>query len=433
MKIVQKFGGSSLADSQAFKNVKKIVEEYKPLVVVPSAPGRRDKKDHKITDLLYMCHELGSLGLNFDEIFIPIIRRYLKIAEDLKLSIDVDGELNIIRKAIERGASKEFVASRGEYLNGLLLSEFLGYEFVDAKDCIAIEDEKWNKEETLRLVEENLIPKLPCVVPGFYGVGSKGEIKTFPRSGSDVSGAVISHAISSDLYQNWTDVSGFLVADPGIVHNPKPMRIVSYKELRELSYMGANVFHEDAIHPVKEKKIPIEIKNTNDPNAQGTRIVTEDIEGDSNPITGIAGKGDFAVISIEKDGLTKDFSSFRKMVSLFETNKVQIHHMPSGIDSVSIIVSKSDISGIENKIKEELSIYLNPDEINISTGLALISCVGRGMVSRKGISSKIFTTLANNNINIRMISQGAGELNIVVGVMEEDKDNAIRAIYDAFY
>lgn len=433
MKIVAKFGGSSLAGAEVFKKVKAIVQENKPVVVVPSAPGKSHSKDHKITDLLYMCHQLASHNLNFDEVFIHIETRYKTIVEDLALKISIDQVLTEVKTSIAGGGSRDYCASRGEYMNGLILAEYLGYNFVDSKDIIRIKNGHWDMEETKKLVDEKLANQLPAVVPGFYGSDSEGNIVTFSRGGSDITGSIVSNCLDADLYENWTDVSGFLVADPGIVKNPKPIHRVSYRELRELSYMGAMVLHEEAIFPVRLKQIPIHIRNTNHPEDEGTYIVPELGEKDKNLVTGIAGKKDFMTFTVEKTFLSEELGFFRRLASVFETNHISIAHIPSGMDNVSVIVAESAVAGKEKKIKEEISIYCEPDSIQTSYHMALIAVVGRKMISTKGVSAKIFTALARQGINVRMIIQGASELNIVIGVENEDFEEAIRSIYNAFY
>ncbi len=433
MKIVAKFGGSSLAGAEIFKTVKAIVEESKPIVVVPSAPGKSNPKDHKITDLLYMCHQLASHNLNFDEVFIHIEERYKAIVKGLDLNLPIEQVLAEVKNSIAGGGSRDYCASRGEYINGLILAEYLGYHFVDPKEIIRIKNGHWDMEETKRLVDEKLANQLPAVVPGFYGSDSEGNIVTFSRGGSDITGSILSNCLDADLYENWTDVSGFLVADPSVVENPKPIHRVSYRELRELSYMGAKVLHEEAIFPVRLKQIPIHICNTNHPEDEGTYIVPELGEKDKNLVTGIAGKKDFMTFTVEKTFLSEEPGFARRLASVFETNHITIAHIPSGVDNVSVIVSESDVAGKEKKVKEEISIFCKPDSIQTSYHMALIAVVGRKMISTKGVSAKIFTALARRGINVRMIIQGASELNIVIGVENEDFEKAIQSIYDAFF
>ncbi len=432
---VAKFGGSSLADAAQFRKVKQIVDADENIaVVVPSAPGKRHAKDHKVTDLLYMCHQLSSHGLNFDDVFDLIQNRFQGITKELELSLPIESILSEIKSRIRDGASRDYCASRGEYINGLILSNYLGLNFVDAAELIKFDFMGQLDEQRTRFsIAERLKDGQKAVVPGFYGSLDDGTIKTFSRGGSDVSGAIIADGIAAELYENWTDVSGFLVADPKIVGGAKPIRIVTYKELRELSYMGAPVLHEEAIFPVRRLGIPINIKNTNSPDDEGTLIVHDQWEEKNvGSITGIAGRKDFTVISVEKTLMTAEKGFFRKLVSVFETNDITIEHMPSSIDSVSVIVSDTDLNGKLKKVIEEIQIYCNPDNIISFPNMALIAVVGRGMISTKGISAKIFTALSMGGVNIRMISQGSSELNIIIGVENNDFEKAIEAIYKAF-
>ena len=432
---VVKFGGSSLADSNQFKKVKEIVtSDNRRKFVVPSAPGKRYKGDHKVTDLLYMCYQLASHGLNFDEVFNLIKDRYTEISKELDLDVDIEGFLKEIRYNISNGASRDYTASRGEYLNGILLANYLGFEFIDPKDLILFdEDGNFNASNTESNVSEKLENISNGVVPGFYGANGNGNIVTFSRGGSDITGSVIANGVRADLYENWTDVSGFLVADPNIVVDAEPMDIVTYRELRELSYMGAPVLHEEAIFPVKKHGIPINIRNTNEPLDKGTMIVDDESPVKSKGITGISGKKDFVVISVEKTMMTLEKDFFRKLISVFETNDIFIEHMPSSIDSISIVVQASQVSHKLKKIIEEIRIFCNPDNIVTYPDMALIAVVGRGMIRTKGISAKIFSALEKSSINTRMIVQGSSELNIIIGVENKDFDKAIASIYKAFY
>lgn len=434
-KKVAKFGGSSLADSQQFKKVYEIVKgDTDSTVIVPSAPGKRNGKDHKVTDLLYMCYQLSSHGLNFQEVYSLIENRYIQICNELELELPIEDVLKEVRDNIANGGSRDYCASRGEYINGLILAEYLQYPFIDAKEIIRFKDNgEFDEETTENLIYERLRGMDFAVVPGFYGGKSNGEIVTFSRGGSDVTGAIIAHAIQATLYENWTDVSGFLMADPKIVKDTIGIKLITYKELRELSYMGAPVLHEEAIFPVRKRGIPIRIKNTNRPDDEGTLIVHDQWEEkNKGTITGIAGRKDFSVISVEKTLMTSEKGFFRKLISVFETNDIGIEHMPSSIDSISVIVSDKDLNGKLSKITEEIKIYCNPDNIDSYRGMALIAVVGRGMINTKGISAKVFTALSNEGVNIRMISQGSSELNIIIGVENKDFEKAISAIYYAF-
>ena len=432
---VAKFGGSSLADGAQFKKVKSIVESDKSIgVVVPSAPGKRHGKDHKVTDLLYMCHQLASHGLNFDEVYTIIQDRFTGICSELETGIPIGEILSDIKTRIRDGASRDYCASRGEYINGLILADYLGIPFVDAAELIRFDTMgQLDENKTRSLIAEKLGGIEKAVVPGFYGSNEDGSIRTFSRGGSDVTGAIIADGVDAELYENWTDVSGFLMADPRVVKDPKPIKLVTYKELRELSYMGAPVLHEEAIFPVRRLGIPINIRNTNRPEDEGTLIVNDQwAERNEGSITGIAGKKDFTVISVEKTLMTAEQGFFRKLVSVFETNDITIEHMPSSIDSISVIVSDIGLNGKLKKVKDEIQIYCNPDNIVSYPSMALIAVVGRGMINTKGISARVFTALSDGGVNIRMISQGSSELNIIIGVENNDFEKAIEAIYRAF-
>jgi aspartate kinase len=433
--VVAKFGGSSLADSKQFTKVKDIVtSDKRRRYIVPSAPGKRSGDDHKITDLLYMCYQLASHGINFDEVYSIISKRYEDICSDLELDLDIKEILTDIKYKIQEGATRDYTASRGEYLNALILSEYLGFEFVDAKDLIVLDKgDKLDLEKTKKNVTSTLADIPYAVIPGFYGANEEGHIITFSRGGSDITGSIIASGVDAVLYENWTDVSGFYMADPRIVDNPRHIDTITYRELRELSYMGAPVLHEESIFPIKSAEIPINIKNTNRPEDPGTMIVSESAPiNHLETITGIAGKKDFTVISIEKTRMNEDKGFFRKLVSVLESNDVSIEHMPSSIDSISLIVSSSEINSKLDKVIEEIRIYCKPDSITTYPEMALIAVVGRGMINTKGTSAKIFTALANNGVNIRMITQGSSELNIIIGIKNKDFDKAISAIYEAY-
>ncbi|OZV14093.1 aspartate kinase [Tissierella sp. P1] len=432
--IVAKFGGSSLADSTQFIKVRDIVKsDIRRRYVIPSAPGKRNSKDHKITDLLYMCYQLASHGLNFDEVYAIIEKRYKDICDELNLSLQIDKTLNEIKDKIKNGASRDYSASRGEYLNAIILSNYLGFEFIDAAELILFDNKgNFDSETTEEKVKSRLSEVSYGVIPGFYGAKENGEIITFSRGGSDITGSIITSGIDGELYENWTDVSGFLMADPRIVKNPKPIKIITYKELRELSYMGAPVLHEEAIFPVKKAGIPINIKNTNSPEDPGTMIVNDHTPISSGNITGISGKKDFTVISIEKTLLNSETGILRKLISVFETNDISIEHVPTGIDSISVVVSNSELNSKMNKVIEEIRIYCNPDSISCYPNMALIAVVGRGMIKAKGVSAKVFSALGNSGVNVRMITQGSSELNIIIGIENDDFDKAMTAIYKVF-
>ncbi|MFR7994342.1 MAG: aspartate kinase [Clostridium sp.] len=431
--IVTKFGGSSLADSIHFKKVKNILESNpERKYIIPSAPGKSSFKDFKITDLLYLCHAHVKSGISLDDVFKLISERYKSIVDDLNLNLDLTSYLNIIKTDIENGASVDYTASRGEYLNGIILANYLNIDFIDAKDVI-----KFNKYGTLNIEETYvaLKDKLPnherAVIPGFYGSNEHGDIVTFSRGGSDITGALVAASINAKLYENWTDVSGFLMADPRIVNNPKKIKTITYGELRELSYMGASVLHEEAVFPVRTSGIPINIRNTNEPENEGTLIVSNEIKHE-NTITGIAGKQNFTVLSIEKSMMNSELGFCRKILTILEQNGVSFENMPSGIDTVSVVISDSNLKNKTEIIVEEIKRACNPDSVVVYPNMALIATVGTGMAYTKGVASKIFTALAESDINIRMIDQGSSEINVLVGIENDDFEKGINAIYKAF-
>lgn len=433
--IVAKFGGSSLADSEQFRKVKNIVlENEKRRYVVPSAPGKRFSKDYKITDLLYLCHAHAQNSISFDDVFKHIEERYTGLARELEIRIDIKKYLDEIKKKIEDGASADYTASRGEYLNGLILADYLGYEFVDAAEIIRFKNYgRIDFEATQKAVDEKMSAVERAVIPGFYGAMPDGTIKTFSRGGSDVTGAIVARCLGAELYENWTDVSGFLMADPNIVENAKPIEVVTYKELRELSYMGAKVLHEESIFPIRDVCIPINIKNTNRPQDKGTLIVDDDKPiSYSGTITGIAGKKGFTVIAVQKMLMNSEQGFCRKLLSILESNGVSFENMPSGIDSVSLVIEDTQLGDKLDNILEEIKRQCNPDSLEVYPNMALVATVGRGMDRTKGISSKLFRGLAEGDVNIRMINQGASEINITVGVENEDFEKALRGIYKAF-
>ena len=431
--IVTKFGGSSLADSIHFKKVKNILESNpERKYIIPSAPGKSSFKDFKITDLLYLCHAHVKSGISLDDVFKLISERYKSIVDDLNLNLDLTSYLNIIKTDIENGASVDYTASRGEYLNGIILANYLNIDFIDAKDVI-----KFNKygtlniEETYVTLKDKLSNHERAVIPGFYGSNEHGDIVTFSRGGSDITGALVAASINAKLYENWTDVSGFLMADPRIVNNPKKIKTITYGELRELSYMGASVLHEEAVFPVRTSGIPINIRNTNEPENEGTLIVSNEIKH-KNTITGIAGKQNFTVLSIEKSMMNSELGFCRKILTILEQNGVSFENMPSGIDTVSVVISDSNLKNKTEIIVEEIKRACNPDSVVVYPNMALIATVGTGMAYTKGVASKIFTALAESDINIRMIDQGSSEINVLVGIENDDFEKGINAIYKAF-
>lgn len=432
--IVTKFGGSSLADANQFIKVKEIIlSNENRKIVVPSAPGKRNPKDFKITDLLYLCHGHIESSIPLDDVFNLLSIRYKDIVSHLNLSLDIDYHLNKIKEDLENGASKDYAASRGEYLNGIILANYLDFEFIDAKDVIL-----FNKygcidtEATYTTLQKIFKDNTKIVIPGFYGSDPAGNIITFSRGGSDVTGALVAASIKADLYENWTDVSGFLMADPRIVRNPMQIKKITYRELRELSYMGASVLHEESVFPVRDAGIPINIKNTNNPSNPGTLIV-KDMEPDyNNPVKGIAGKKDFTVISIEKAMMNSELGFCRKVLSVLEQNNVSFENMPSGIDTVCVVISDAQLKNKTDILVDEIRRTCTPDSIVVHPNMALIATVGNGMSSNKGIAAKVFSSLSEANVNIRMIDQGSSEINILIGIENDDFEKGINAIYNAF-
>ncbi len=432
---VVKFGGSSLADAEQFKKVAAIIKSDEARrFVVASAPGKRYDEDIKVTDMLYSCYKLVKENKDIDEAFKLIEDRYNGIIKDLGLDFWLQPEFDRIKNAIVHHAGRDYIASRGEYLNSMILAKYLGYAFVDAEDGIfftengELDTEKTNEELTKILKEHT-----HAVVPGFYGVMPNGTIKTFSRGGSDITGSIVARAISADIYENWTDVSGMLMADPRCVKNPKVINTITYRELRELSYMGATVMHEDAIFPVREKGIPINIRNTNRPEDAGTMIVsTVDSNKVDTVITGIAGKKGFSVIAIEKDMMNSEIGFGRKVLEVLENHKICFEHLPSGIDTMSVVVNDNDFLPVKDTVIADIQKKTKPDNITIYNGIALVAVVGRGMAGSKGTASRLFKAIANSDINIRMIDQGSSELNIIVGVAEEDYVATLEAIYNEF-
>lgn len=432
---VVKFGGSSLADANQFKKVASIVKaDPDRRFVVASAPGKRFSEDTKITDMLYSCYEVAAKGGDFEGQFAAIESRYNSIIKDLGLNVSLDKEFVQIKNGFIGRAGRDYAASRGEYLNGKLLAAYLGFEFIDPAGYIFFnESGVFDLEKTTAVLSEKLAKTEYAVIPGFYGSMPNDTIKTFSRGGSDVTGSIVARAANASIYENWTDVSGFLICDPRIVENPEGITTITYRELRELSYMGAGVLHEDAIFPVRTAGIPINIKNTNAPEDAGTMIVAD--AGDTPckyTITGIAGKKGFSAINIEKDMMNSEMGFVRKVLEVLEDNKVNLEHIPSGIDTMSIIVNSASIQGKEDKIIKMIQEEVAPDHIDIEHNIALIAVVGRGMRKLRGTSGRIFSALAHAHVNVKMIDQGSSELNVIVGVAEEDFVTATKAVYDMF-
>ncbi len=434
MKKVVKFGGSSLANAEQFKKVGDIIRaDEGRRYVIPSAPGKRYSDDTKVTDMLYQCYGAAVKGKKFTELLDKIKERYNEIIEGLGLTISLDDEFITIRDNFAAKAGRDYAASRGEYLNGIIMANYLGYEFIDAAEVIFF-DESGNfaDAKTNEVLGARLAKAERAVIPGFYGAMPDGSVKTFSRGGSDVTGSIVAKAAKVDMYENWTDVSGFLIADPRIVNNPKAIEAITYTELRELSYMGATVLHEDAIFPVRKEGIPINIRNTNAPEDKGTLIVEGTCRHPKYTITGIAGKQGFASITIEKAMMNSEIGFCRKVLEVFEENNISIEHMPSGIDTMTVFVHQSEFEETEQKVIAGIHKAVQPDSIELESDLALIAVVGRGMRATRGTAGRIFSALAHANINVKMIDQGSSELNIVIGVRNHDFENAIRAIYDIF-
>lgn len=434
MKKVVKFGGSSLASAEQIEKAGNIIRaEESRKYVVPSAPGKRFNADIKVTDMLYGCYEAAQKGEDFAELFEKIQARYNEIIEGLHIELSLADEFAVIKKNFEEHAGSEYAASRGEYLNGIIMAKYLDFEFVDAATVILFDENGvFDSEKTNELVKAKLEALEYAVIPGFYGADVNGVIKTFSRGGSDITGSIISRAMKVDIYENWTDVSGFLVADPRIVENPQPIDVITYKELRELSYMGATVLHDEAIFPVRKEGIPINIRNTNAPEDKGTLIVESTCKQPKFVITGIAGKKGFASLSIEKAMMNSEVGFCRKVLQVFEDNNISIEHMPSGIDTATIFVHQDEFEHLEQKVLAGIHRAVNPDLVELESDLALIAVVGRGMRSTRGTAARIFAALSHAHINIKMIDQGSSELNIIVGVNQQDFEMAVNAIYNIF-
>ncbi len=434
MKKVVKFGGSSLASAEQFKKVGEIVRAEKSRkYVVPSAPGKRYNGDTKVTDMLYQCYDMAEKDMNFSEQLAKIKSRYDDIISGLGLTLSLDEEFQVISDNFKNHAGSDYAASRGEYLNGIIMANYLGFEFIDAAEVIFFDENgNYDDKKTDSILSKRLKRTEYAVIPGFYGANPDGSIKTFSRGGSDVTGSIVAKAAKVDMYENWTDVSGFLIADPRIVNNPKPIDAITYKELRELSYMGATVLHEDAIFPVRQEGIPINIRNTNAPEDQGTLIVEATCRQPNYVITGVAGKQGFASITIEKAMMNSEIGFCRKVLGVFEDNNISIEHMPSGIDTMTVFVHQSEFEENEQKVIAGIHKAVSPDSIELESDLALIAVVGRGMKAKRGTAGRVFSALAHAHVNVRMIDQGSSELNIVIGVRNHDFANAIRAIYDIF-
>ena len=434
MKKVVKFGGSSLASAEQFKKVGNIIRADESRVyVVPSAPGKRNSADTKVTDMLLHAYETASKGEDITGEMAAIKARYDEIITGLGLDFSLDRDFEEITEKLTAEPLMDYAASRGEFLNGKIMAAYLGITFIDAAEVIFFNAEgNLNDYKTYKTLGQRLKENERAVIPGFYGMGKDGNVKTFSRGGSDVTGSIVAKACRADVYENWIDVSGFLVADPRIVPNPKAIKYITYRELRELSYMGASVLHEDAIFPVRHCGIPINIRNTNAPEDNGTWIVESTCQKQDYVVTGIAGKKDFCTIFISKAMMNSEIGFGRKVLQAFEENNISFEHMPSGIDTMTIVVHADEFIHKEQSVVSAIHRLAEPDSVEIESGLALVAVVGRGMKSASGTAGKLFTALAKEGINIRMIDQGSSELNIIIGVDNKDFETAIKAIYNTF-
>ena len=433
---VLKFGGSSMADAAHYRQVRSIVQaDPERRVVVVSAAGKRSSDDTKITDLLYLCYAHLQYGVSYDGIFEMIVQRYTAIRDELGLKTDLAAEFAALRERMDKGMPQDELVSRGEYFSAILMAEYLGFEFIDAARWLYFHYDGTIDQEKSYAALRTLARGKKVVIPGFYGLMPDGKVRTLTRGGSDITGALAAAALDASVYENWTDVSGVLMADPRIVDHPKTIDRATYSELRQLSYSGAQVLHEMTVFPVREKNIPLNIRNTNDPENPGTLIMESfDDEADENQgfITGIAGRKDFSIITVAKNGLSGEVGQLRRILEVFEAHNVNIDYAPNGIDSVSLVVSAEKVSGCLYSMLAELQKSLRPDSIEVTENIAIVAAVGRKMAYKPGISGKIFAKLGESGINIRMITQGPNELNIIVGVDNKDFAGAIRVLYDNF-
>jgi len=434
MRKVVKFGGSSLASAEQFQKVGEIIKaDAARRFVVPSAPGKRFADDIKVTDMLYDCYHTAEAGKDFADKLMKIQERYDGIIKGLGLTLSLNDEFATIEKNFKNKAGVDYAASRGEYLNGIIMAEFLGVKFIDAAEGIFFDEAgNFDEKKTYEVLGKHLENIEGAVIPGFYGRNPDGSIKTFSRGGSDITGSIVARAVKADVYENWTDVSGFLITDPRIITDPATISTITYKELRELSYMGATVLHEDAIFPLRSAGIPINIRNTNRPKDKGTMIVESTCSKPKYTITGIAGKRGFASIHIEKDMMNSEVGFGRKVLEVFEQNDISFEHVPSGIDTMTVYVHQEEFQEKEQKVIAALKEMVDPDLIELESDLALIAVVGRGMRRTRGTAGRVFSALAHAHVNIKMIDQGSSELNIIIGVENADFEIAIKAIYDIF-
>ena len=434
MKKVVKFGGSSLASAEQFRKVGDIIRaDEDRRYVVPSAPGKRFSKDIKVTDMLNQCYYSAANGEDFEGMLQQIQSRYNEIIGGLNLKLSLDKEFKAIAENFGKKAGSDYAASRGEYLNGLVMAAYLNYPFIDAAEVIRFDENgDFDGDTTDEILSKRLEEMPNAVIPGFYGALPDGRIKTFSRGGSDITGSIVAKAVGADMYENWTDVSGFLVTDPRIIKDPAVISVITYRELRELSYMGATVLHEDAIFPVRKAGIPINIRNTNRPEDKGTMIVASTCHKPDYTITGNAGKKGFVPDNIEKDMMNSEIGFGRKVLGVFEQYGISFEHMPSGIDTMSIVVHQDEFEEHEQNVLAGIQRAVQPDYLEVEGDLALIAIVGRAMRANRGTAGRIFSALAHANVNVKMIDQGSSEWNIIVGVRNDDFERAIRAIYDIF-
>ena len=433
---VAKFGGSSVADGIQLTKTKNIINaDPDRRYIVVSAPGKRFEGDNKITDLLYLCKTHLEHNLPYDQIFQVVADRFMAVEINLGIDLDFSPYFDKIRENLKKNPSADYIASRGEYLNAILVAAFLGYDFVDTEGLIQFDAKgRLMAEETNEALKAELEKHERAVLPGFYGTGPDGKIRTFSRGGSDITGSLVARAVGAEVYENWTDVSGFLMADPRIVKNPKQIDVISYKELRELSYMGASVLHEDAIFPARMANVPINIRNTIHPEDPGT-MITDDVSRygiKDRVITGIAGSKDFVVVALYKNMMSSERGFVRRLLGILDDYDINFEHLPSGIDTVSVVMSGTSIEGRLDEVLEEFRSRLRPDSIDVIEEISLIATVGHGMDRRPGTSAKLFQALADAQVNVRMIDQGSSEMNIIVGVENKDFEKAIRAIYNSF-
>lgn len=431
---VVKFGGSSLASAEQFKKVGEIIRDDKTRrYVVPSAPGKRFPKDIKVTDMLYECYSAAVSGKDIAPLLAKIKERYEEIIGGLGLKLSLEKEFEKMQQAFLDKAGIDYAASRGEYLNGIIMANYLGYSFIDAAEVIFFDAEGgFDSERTNAVLSKRLRSVERAVIPGFYGSAADGSVKTFSRGGSDITGSIVARAVKADLYENWTDVPGFLIADPRIIKDAKVIETITYRELRELAYMGATVLHDEAIFPVRAEGIPIHIRDTNARQEPGTLIVEDTCRKNKYTITGIAGKKGFVAINIEKELMNAEIGFGRKVLGVFEEQGISFEHMPSGIDTMTVFVHQSEFEEKEQQVLAGLHRAVQPSYVDLESDLALVAVVGRGMKATRGTAGRIFSALAHANINVKMIDQGSSELNIIIGVKNSDFEDAIRAIYDIF-